>query len=319
MSSVTGVIVSAIIPTFLIIGTGILLRRAQGIEAGPLNSVALFVLTPALTIHSITLTSLSSDALLKISVGVCMFLAAALMASWVMGRALRKDGATLQAFQLIAAFGNTGALGIPIADFAFGDIGRQTAVLFAAIHGAIVFTIGLYMAANSSDQSSLDSLKQVLRYPLIYGVLIAVVARVLDVVPAADSPVMETLGLVGDSSIPIMLLVLGIQLADTEYRSAVSSTLSPMLFRFLVSPALGLVVAWSLGFQNSTVTQVFVLLTGMPVAVAPVIFVTEFAPDAVVNGVTLPEYVSTNVLISTLVSIFVLTGLVALLTTGVIV
>jgi len=248
-----------------------------------------------------------------------MFLAAALVASWVMGRALGKDGATLQAFLLIAAFGNTGALGIPLADFAFGDIGRQTAVLFAAIHGAVVFTVGFFIAANSGNQSSLDSLKQVLRYPLIYGVLIAVVARVTNVVPAADSPVMETLGLVGESAIPIMLIVLGIQLADTEYRSAASSTLSPMVFRFIVSPAIGLLVALGLGFQNTTVTQVFVLLTAMPVAVAPVIFVTEFAPDAVVNDVTLPEYVSTNVLISTLASILVLTGIVAVLQAGLIV
>lgn len=319
MSSVTSVIVSAILPTFLIIGTGLLLRRSQGIEAGPLNALALFVLTPALTVHSIALTSLTSDELLKISAGVVAFLGAALAASWLAGRVLGKDGATLRAFQLIATFGNAGALGIPLADFAFGDIGRQTAVLFAAVHGVVVFTVGLFIAANSSDQSSLDSLEQVLRYPLVYGVLVAVVARVADVVPPADSALMETLGLVGESSIPIMLVVLGIQLADTEFRSAATGTLSPMAFRFLVSPVLGLAVVWGLGFQNATVARVFVLLTAMPVAVAPVIFVTEFAPDVTVNGVTLPEYVSTNVLVSTLVSIPVLTLVVTVLTAGVLV
>jgi predicted permease len=319
MYSMTGVIISAIIPTFLIIGTGIILRRTSEIEAGPLNTLSLIVLAPALTVHSITLAALSPEALLKISIGVCMFIAAALVASWVTGKALGKDGATLQAFLLVAAFGNTGALGIPLADFAFGDIGRQTAVLFAAIHGAVVFTVGFFIAANSSDQSSLDSLKQILRYPLIYAVSIAVVARFTNAVPAADSPVMETLGLVGESAIPIMLIVLGIQLADTEYRTTASTTLSPMIFRFTVSPAIGLLVALGLGFQNTTVTQVFVLLTAMPVAVAPVIFVTEFAPDAVVNDVTLPEYISTNVLMSTLASILVLTGLVAVLQAGLIV
>lgn len=317
MSAIVGTIVSSIVPTFLIIAVGFILSRIQDIDVGPLNTLTLFVLTPALIVHSITLTELAVDTLLKISFGVGLFVAGVLVASWLIGVGSGKKGPQLHAFQLTAAFGNTGALGIPLADFAFGEIGRQTAVLFAAVHGVAVFTIGLYIAANFGEKSGYGSFKQVLRYPLVYAVLIAVPLRFLDLVPPADSAIMETLGLVGESSIPVMLIVLGIQLSDTRYQSAVAETVSPMAFRFIVSPIIGLLVAFGLGFQNSSVAQVFVLLTAMPVAVAPVIFATEFAGETTIGDVTIPEFVSASVFVSTLVSIPVLAVVVTVLELGI--
>lgn len=319
MSSVTGVIVSSIIPVFLIIFVGFVLNRAQDVDVGPLNTLSLFVLTPALIIHSITLTELGADVLLKVSLGVGIFLTIILASSWIFGRIRGKEGAIMGSFLLIAAFGNTGTLGIPLADFAFDQTGRQTAVLFAAVHGTAVYTIGLMIASSSGKKSGLQSLKRVFQYPLIYAVAIAAMARMGGFVPPADSPIMETLGLVGDSAIPVMLIILGIQLSETEMRSAMSMTVSPTVFRFLVSPIIGIGVVVVLGFQNTTVAQVFVLLTAMPVAVSPVIFVVEFARETSIKGVTLPEFVSTNIFVTTVVSIPVLAIVVILLKSGMIV
>ncbi|WP_144901450.1 AEC family transporter [Halobellus captivus] len=316
MESTLSIITSSILPIFLILGAGFLLNRFQAIDPGPLNTLSLFVLTPALIIHSITLTELDADALLKVTLGVLGFVSCLLVVSQLYGRVTGKSGAVQNTFVLVAVFGNTGALGIPLADFAYGDIGRQTAVLFAAVHGALVFTIGLLIALRSGQQSGYGNLKRVFRYPLVYAVIAAIVARTVGVVPSADSALMETLGLVGESSIPVMLLILGIQLSETEYAGALSMTVTPTFFRFLVSPLVGIALALALGFQNSDVAQVFVLLTAMPVAVAPIIFVVEFASEKTVKGVTHPEFVSANVFVTTLVSIPVLTVAVALLKSG---
>lgn len=316
MQSVTGVIATAILPIFIIISTGFLLSKFQDIQVDSLNTLTLFVLNPALIIHSISVTGLKTSELLKISIGVCLFVMSALIGSWILGRILRKKGSVLYSFLLIATFGNTGALGIPLADFAFGDIGRQTAVLFAAVHGALVFTIGLGIAANLGEQSRLGSFKRVLRYPLVYAVFIGVIARWMDMVPPTDSATIETLGLVGDSAIPVMLIILGVQLSRTKYQSALSMTFSTTLFRFLFSPCIGLIIVLILGFENSTVARVFVLLTAMPVAVAPVIFSVEFASGTKIGPVTIPEFISANVLVSTIVSMPVLTVFVLLLESG---
>ncbi len=57
----------------------------------------------------------------------------------------------------------------------------------------------------------------------------------------------------------------------------------------------------------------------MPVAVAPFIFAVEFASETTIRGVGLPEYVSVNVLTTTLMSIPVLSIVVLILKTGVVV
>jgi len=316
MESTLSIITSSILPIFLILGAGFLLNRFQEIDPGPLNTLSLFVLTPALIIHSITLTELGADALVKVTLGVLVFVPCLLVVARLYGRLSGKIGSVQNTFALVAVFGNTGALGIPLADFAYGEIGRQTAVLFAAVHGSLVFTVGLLIALRSDQESGYGNLKRVFRYPLVYAVVVAVVVRASGLVPSADAALMETLGLVGESSIPVMLLILGIQLSETEYGGALSMTIEPTAFRFLVSPLVGLAVALALGFQNSDVAQVFVLLTAMPVAVAPIIFVVEFASEQTVRGVTHPEFVSANVFVTTLVSIPVLTVVVTLLKSG---
>lgn len=319
MASVLGIITSAILPTFLMLGVGFVLRSVKEIDSAALNTLTLFVLMPALIVHSITLTELEADAMVKISVGVVAFVASLLVVAWAYGTVRGKTGAIRSTFALVAVFGNTGALGIPVADFAYGDVGRQTAVLFAAVHGVLVFTIGLFIAAHSDNESGLENFKRVLRYPLVYAVVVAMIVRAAGIVPPAESALMETLGLVGESSIPVMLFILGIQLSETEYRGALSMTITPTIFRFLVSPAVGVAVAVVIGFQYGTVAQVFVLLTAMPAAVAPVIFAVEFANDRTVRGVALPEFVSTNVFVTTLVSIPILTLVLILLQSGLVV
>lgn len=318
MASILGIFASSVLPILLIISVGYLLDRVQDIHVESFNALTLYVLTPALIFHSIALTELGASAILKVTVGVVVFLIIIVGVSVGYGLGVGKSESLLSAFVLIAVFGNTGGLGIPVADFAFGDIGRQTAVLFGAIHGAFVFTVGLYIASNSKNGAT-SSLVRILRYPLIYAVVAAIGARAVGVVPAADSIAMQTIGLLGDSAIPMMLIILGIQLSQTEYRKAVSMTKTPILFRFGVSPVIGYLVVIGLNFQQATVAQVFILLTAMPVAIAPVIFVVEFANDMEVGGVSMPEFVSANVFVTTVLSIPVITVLIILLKSGVVV
>lgn len=316
MASITGVFISSILPVISIILLGFILNQVQEIKVDSLNTLTLYLLTPALIFHSISLTELRATALLKITIGVIAFLSVILVVSLIFGWGTGKHEAHLSAFILIAVFGNTGGLGIPLADFAFGPVGRQTAVLFAAIHGSLVFTVGLFIASHSGGGSTQSSLRRVFSYPLIYAVVVSVGVRTLGLTPAADSVIMQTIGLLGNSAIPVMLIILGIQLSQTEYKEALSMTGTPILFRFGISPVIGLIIAFVLGFQNSTVAQVFVLLTAMPVAVGPIIFVVEFAQNTRINGVSLPELVSASIFVTTLLSIPIVTAIVVLLKSG---
>ena len=126
---------------------------------------------------------------------------------------------------------------------------------------------------------------------------------------------MEAVGLVGDSSIPVMLLILGIELSRTDYGGALASTAVPAAMRLALAPLLGLAIVTVLGFENQTVARVFVLETAMPAAITPLILVVEFAGSDT-EGITAPELISTSVLVTTIVSVPYLTLVIALLQSG---
>lgn len=128
---------------------------------------------------------------------------------------------------------------------------------------------------------------------------------------------METLGLVGDSSIPIMLLLVGIELAKADYGAALRRVSTTNVLRFVAAPLVDLGVALAIGFENRTVARVFVLECTAPAAITTLILTIELGGES--GTISGPKYVSTAVLTTTLASVPVLTALIALLESGLVI
>ncbi|SEW24956.1 AEC family transporter [Halobacterium jilantaiense] len=316
MVDLAGIFLGAVGPIVAIAGVGYALDSTKDVDPGALNTAVVYVLAPALVFHSLAVTDLDADTLARLGVGVVAFTLAMWAVAELVGRATGEREPLLSALVLVAIFSNSGNLGIPVSDFAFGDVGRQTAVVFLSVQSVLMYTLGVYAASRSGGSAGREGLRRVFRLPLVYAVLAALLARALGVVPAADSAAMESVQLVGDAAIPVMLLVLGIQLARTNTGAAVTRTGWAVALRLVAAPAVGLGVAVLLGFQNPDVARVFVLEAAMPAAVTPVILVTEFAADARDGGLGVPQFVSTSVLVTTLLGVPALTLLIALLQSG---
>lgn len=319
MVDLLGIFLSAIGPIVAIAGVGYLLAIVKNVDPEPLNTAVVYVLAPALVFHSLAVTELAAATLARVVLGVVSFTAVMWIVAESVGRVSGEEEPTLSALLLIAIFCNSGNLGIPVSDFAFGDIGRQTAVAFLSVQAVLIYTVGVYLASRSGGTTGLAGIRRVFGIPLVYAVVAALAARAVGIVPSPDSAGMEALQLVGDSAIPVMLLILGVQLARTDTGTAVSQAWKGTVLKMGVAPLVGLGVALVLGFDHPTVARVFVLETAMPAAVTPVVLVVEFAADRRVGEVSVPEYVSTSVLVTTLVSIPVVTGVIALLQSGVLI
>jgi predicted permease len=216
----------------------------------------------------------------------------------------------------VSAFPNTGNYGVPLSEFAFGATGRSTAVLFLSTQGVLIYTIGVYVAARGGGSGGLAGAKRAFKIPLVYAVVAALAVRWLGLVPPVDSALMQTLKLVGDSSIPVMLLILGIQLSSVERGASPKRVGLANALKMGVAPFVGVGVALALGFENSTVARVFVLECSMPAAITPLILVTEFGGSARIGEMAVPEFVSTVVMTTTLASVPLLTLLIAFLQSG---
>jgi predicted permease len=314
--SLLSIFATAILPIIAIAAVGFVLGRVRDIDIEPLNTVTVYVLVPALVFHSLTTTQVGGETLIKVLVGVTVFILVMVGLAEGVARAFGAQEPIHSALVLVSAFSNSGNYGIPLSTFAFGSVGRATAVLYLVGQSVVLYTVGVYLASRSGGERGLGALTEVFKLPLVYAVVLAVLARALGIVPPADSTVMTTLQLVGDSSIPLMLILVGIQLADANYGAALSRVGSANVLKLLVAPVVALAIAISLDFGNSTVARVFILECTTPAAVTTLILLIEFSGERSVGGISGPEYVSAAVLTTTLVSVPVLTVLIAVLETN---
>jgi predicted permease len=312
------VFTTAILPIVALGGVGYLLGSVRDVDTDALNTVVVYVLAPALVLHSLATTALSGPTLVRITVAILLFQAIAIGVTELVGRALGLSRTALAALVLVAAFPNTGNYGIPVSNFAFGATGRATAVVCLSVQSVLIFTVGIYIAGRGSAGGAIDGVRRIFEVPLVYAVVVALAARRLGVVPPADSTAMSTLQLVGDASIPLMLLLVGIQLARTDVRSTLSAVGGVIGLKMVVVPIIGAGVAIAVGFSDPVVARTFVLETAMPSAITPVILVGEFA-DGEVAGVPITQFVSTAIFATTLVSVVTLTAVIAILKTGIVV
>lgn len=320
--SLVSIFASAIAPIVAIGAVGFLLGRTKGLDVDPLNTVVVYVLVPALVFHSLLTTSIDSGTVAKLAVGVTAYVVALTVLTEVAVRAAGVGEPLASAVVLESTYPNSGNLGIPLSAFAFGAVGRSTAVLFLAVQSVLVYSHGVYVAARSGGGGGLSSVKRVFSIPLLYAVAAALALRAAGVSPAADTTVMQTLQLVGDAAIPLMLLMLGSQLVGADVRSALGPLGLTNVMKLLVAPLVGVGIVLALaalgfGVQNETVARVFVLECATPAAITPLILLLEFGGES--GDVSPAEFVSSAVLTSTLASMVTLTALIAVLQSGVLV
>lgn len=308
---------SAILPVIAVAGAGYSLGRFGDVDPSALNTVTVYVLAPALVVYSFATTPFPASTLVRVVVAVVGFSAGMILVAESAGRLQGQSEPLLGAFVLVAAFPNVGNFGIPLSEFAFGATGRNTAILVTALQGVLLYTVGVYIAARGDDGDALGSMRRVFSIPLVYAVVGTLGARWLGVVPAESTAAMQTIEMLGNASIPVMLLILGIRLSNVSVDETVRRVGLASAAKLAVAPVLGLGVALLVGFQNPTVARTFVLLTAAPTAVTPVILVGAFGEAT--DGLSAGQFVSTSVLVTTLASTVTITLLVALLQSGAVV
>ncbi|MEK6204261.1 MAG: AEC family transporter, partial [Amylibacter sp.] len=102
-------------------------------------------------------------------------------------------------------FGNTGNLGLPLAMFAFGEVGLSYAIIIFAVMAVYSFSFGVWLVSGGG------SMVKVIKEPLVGSTLLGA----LFLYNGWHTPVWltNTLELVGQMAIPMMLITLGVALA----------------------------------------------------------------------------------------------------------
>ncbi|MEM7631055.1 MAG: AEC family transporter [Pseudomonadota bacterium] len=194
-----------------------------------------------------------------------------------------------------AIFGNTGNIGLPIALFAFGDVGLGYAVVVFAVMSVFAFSFGVWLVSGGG------SVLRVVQEPMVAATLLGA----LFLWQGWQTPTFLTnaFSLIGQMAIPLMLITLGVGVAR----------LTPGRLGGAVAISVGKAViciaaAWAVGrwFELEPVAfAVLVLQIATPVAVTSYLLAEKYGADG--------EAVAGLVFVSTLLSIALIPALLAVL------
>jgi predicted permease len=218
---------------------------------------------------------------------------------WLAGWNLpRKERA---AIALTSGISNNGNMGIPINSFAFGPEALSLASIYYVVSAMMTNTVGAVIA-GSGNVPVLTAAAQVVKVPVVYAAVLGLAFNQMQwTMPA---PIFSAIDILGDASIPCMLVLLGIQLRNPEVLRHQSGTARSAVIRLLVGP----IVAWGLcGVLGIGGLERNVLITqaAMPTAVVVSVLATEFD--------TAPKLVATVIVLTTLLSMATLSVVLTLL------
>ncbi|MEL6550591.1 MAG: AEC family transporter [Pseudomonadota bacterium] len=157
---------------------------------------------PALIFVALMETEIAPAALTQLTVAAITTYAALTLVMLAVVKLGRLDPRTWHAPLVMS---NTGNIGLPLAFFAFGDEGLGYAVVVFAVSTVFAFTIGLWLVTRSSNPLTL------IREPMVGATLLGA----LFLWQGWETPdvVTNTLRLVGQLGIPLMLITLGVAIA----------------------------------------------------------------------------------------------------------
>lgn len=270
-------------PVFLMAGIGFAwVRLGFEYRIQFITRLAMTLAVPALIFTALMKTEVDPAALTTVSLAA---LAAYVLVTVISFVVLKLTRLNMRTYLNPIIFGNTGNLGLPLALFAFGDEGLGFAVVVFAVMAIGSFTFGLWLVSGGG------SVLKVLKEPIVG----ATVLGAIFLWQGWQTPrfLTNTLELLGQLAIPMMLLTLGVAIARL-HPGAVTRAIWLSALKVVICVA----AAWSVGLWfglSGVAFGVLVVQIATPVAVTSYLLAEKYGADA--------DAVAGLVVVSTLMSV----------------
>jgi len=294
-------ILTVIIPVCLIFLLGYIGQKALRMDIKSVSTAGLYLTVPALMFRTFYQTEINQAFLQMV---IYVFLLSFIIIWLMKGLAFLKkySPSVTSALILSTAFMNNGNFGAPVMLFAYGEKGFEYAVIILTLHTTIISTFGVYYAAKGNTDIR-GALLSVVRIPMIWGSIAGLLWQYLNL-PLPEN-VYNAISLVAEAAIPIVMITLGMQLADLKPHNLQWGKISLALFvRLIISPIIAWGIAYCLGAEP-LLTKVMIVSAAMPAAAITTMYALQYDSE--------PDLVSSITLFGTLSSIITLSILLTIL------
>ncbi|MBI5781611.1 MAG: AEC family transporter [Rhodocyclales bacterium] len=297
-------IVEILFPLFALVALGYVVGKRHRPELSGANRLNMDVFTPALVFAALAGQHVDVAAYLPLVLAALVLVLGSGALGWGLAHRLQEDPRTLAPPMM---FNNCGNLGLPLALLTFGEQALAPMVVLFIVSNLLHFSLGVWLLDRRAR------LTHLWRVPTVLAAFagLAVGAAGWTVWP----PLLTTIKMLGDISIPLMLFGLGVRLAETPIRAwrlgAIIALARPLSGMALAAAMIGLYQLMGGAWRLEPLQAALLLLFGaLPPAVLNYLFAERYGQE--------PDKVASIVLVGNLASVvFLPLALAAVLAYGI--
>lgn len=289
---------NATMPVFLVILLGWFLQRIHLLNDAFNKTANQYVFKAALPVSLFQAIS-DMDLYSDFRPGFCLFCflvtTVMFLGIWGVSWLAFRDRRLIGAFSQAAARSSAAILGIAFAVNIYGDSGMVPMMIVAAVPFFNIYSVlilsfspqvdddGALLPASGEGGRVRQACLNVLKNPIILGILIGVPFALLRIqLPVMLSAALDT---VGATATPIALLVVGASFSGSEALKRWKPAAAATFIKLFLLPALFLPLAAALGFRNSEMVSILIMV-GSPTTVSCYVMAKNMRGDGVLTSNT---------------------------------
>ncbi len=296
------VLVNVVLPVFLVFAAGYLLQKKANPEIKTLSDAVFCVLLPCLVFRTLYAADLPGT-LKTIALFQLVLTASLIVVVRLVVLLCRLSKGAESALLLTVVFMNAGNYGMPFNLFAFGPAGFELAVTFFVFQSVLMNSLGVWLASRHRFGSR-RAFRSVLSLPVAWAGVAGAAWQLTGL--AVPSFLFKTVDLLAGAATPLVMLLLGMQLARIRpSRLTPGPVVLGALLRLAVSPFIAFLLIRFVFPVEGLPAKILLVQSAMPTAVVTTLLAVQYEVE--------PETVSAITLATTLLSVLTLPLLLYLL------
>ena len=270
---------------------GIFIGKKFKVNQKDISPLLVYVISPAVMFVSVLQAPKGNY--LQFSAAAFLFCSVTALLAYQIGQLIWRDH-TKNLFAFSGGTGNTGYFGLPIALAMFDTTGAAIAVFIILGVNLYEFTVGYYIT-SLGRHSIKDSLKKVVKMPILYSFALAYALKIMGLIP--NDVILNSLNNFKGTYSVLGMMVIGITLSKFErFEVDLKFLAATLTWKYVYWPVAVLLLIHTLGTAMSGTEKAVVLLMAcVPMAGNTVVIANELDVH--------PEKAATAVMLSTLFAI----------------
>jgi predicted permease len=304
MEIFTHILLNNVVPLSIMITIGVILQRTFKLDMHTLSKLNFYLLSPAVLFTMLYESTFTAEIAFQVVLFFFIFYALLWGTVEIFMYLRRLKGGMRSAMRNSVIFYNSANFAIPLNQlvFASNPFTMSVQLLIMMFQSVLPNTLGIYLI-NADRMSVKDALKVVFTFPAVYVLPLALMFKMFHI--PIPQPIYAPLEYISQAFIAMALVTLGAQLGNMKWSLSKIDLLSvSVALRLIVSPALGFLVVWMLGFEG-LLAQALILSCAVPTSLSSMLLAVEFDNE--------PDFASQAVFMSTLLSIITVTVVIALI------